>query len=55
MIPMSITSMEPIKTPSLQAAELERLRRELLRKIVENEARRRAAHAATQKVRSDAA
>jgi len=55
MMAMSMTSMEPIKTPSLQTAELERLRRELLRKIVESEARRRAALATAQNVRSDAA
>jgi len=35
--------MTPIKTTSSRAAELERLRRELLRRIVQNEIRRRAA------------
>ena len=37
--------MEPIKTQSSKEAELERLRRELLRKIVASEARRQAARA----------
>jgi hypothetical protein len=41
--------MEPSKTPSSRAAELERLRRELLRKIVQTEAQRRAALAVAQK------
>jgi len=41
--------MEPIKTSSSRAAELERLRRELLRKIVATEAQRRAAPAVAHK------
>ncbi len=35
--------MQTIKNPSPRSAELERLRRELLRKIVRNEAQRRTA------------
>jgi hypothetical protein len=35
--------MQTIKTPSTRSAELERLRRELLRRIVQNEAQRRDA------------
>lgn len=35
--------MELTKTQSVRVAEMEKLRRELLRRIVENEARRRAA------------
>ena len=35
--------MEPIKTQSAREAELERLRRELLRRIKASEARRQAA------------
>jgi hypothetical protein len=38
-----------IKTPSAQEAEREKLRRELLRRIVANEAQRRAAGAKPQK------
>ena len=34
-------SMQAIKTPASREAELEKLRRELLRRIVQNEARRR--------------
>lgn len=34
--------MEPVKKPSSKAIELERLRRELLRRIIANEAQRRA-------------
>ncbi len=41
--------MQTIKTASSRAAELEKLRRELLRRIVENEARRRDARAAPAK------
>ncbi len=37
--------MQPSKASSSRAAELEKLRRELLKKIVENEAQRRAARA----------
>jgi hypothetical protein len=37
--------MESVKTASSRAAELERLRRELLRRIVQNESRRRDARA----------
>jgi hypothetical protein len=37
--------MEPINIQSSRTAELERLRRELLRRIVANEARRQAARA----------
>jgi len=33
--------MQAIKTPNSRSAELERLRRELLRRIVQNEAQRR--------------
>jgi hypothetical protein len=39
--------MEPIKTQSSRMAELERLRRELLRKIIAAEARRQAARSVT--------
>jgi len=35
--------MQPIKTQSSKAAELEKLRRELLRRIVANEIRRQSA------------
>ena len=35
--------MESTKTQSARVAEIEKLRRELLRRIVKNEARRRAA------------
>jgi len=38
-------AMETIKTQPSRAAELERLRRELLRRITQNEARRQAARA----------
>jgi hypothetical protein len=41
--------MQPIKAPSSKAMELEKLRRELLKKIVENEAQRRAARAVDSK------
>lgn len=41
--------MQAIKTSSNRMAELERLRRELLRRIVQNEAQRRATHAAVAK------
>jgi hypothetical protein len=34
--------MQPIKTESSKTAELERLRRELLRRIIASEARRQA-------------
>jgi len=36
-------SSEPLKSQASRKAELERLRRELLRRIVQNEAQRRAA------------
>lgn len=41
--------MQPIKMSASKAAELERLRRELLRKIVQTEAQRRAALAVAAK------
>jgi len=41
--------MQPTKTPSSKAVELEKLRRELLKKIVQNEAQRRAARAVVTK------
>jgi len=41
--------MQTIKTPSTRSAELERLRRELLRRIVQNEAQRRDARSAAAK------
>jgi hypothetical protein len=44
-----LTSMPPIKTSSTRSIELERLRRELLRRIVQNEAQRRATHTAAAK------
>ena len=36
--------MQPIKAQASRAVELAKLRRELLRRIVANEVRRRAAH-----------
>ena len=44
-----LTAMAPIKTTSAGSTELERLRRELLRRIVQNEAQRRATHTAAAK------
>jgi hypothetical protein len=44
-----LTFMPPIKTSSARSLELERLRRELLRRIVQNEAQRRATHTAAAK------
>jgi hypothetical protein len=41
--------MQTIKTPTVRSAEIERLRRELLRRIVQNEAQRRAAPLAAAK------
>lgn len=38
-------AIEPVKPAPSRSEELERLRRELLRRIVESEARRRAAQA----------
>ena len=41
--------MENVKRPSAREAELERLRRELLRRIMENEERRRPVPSAAAK------
>jgi hypothetical protein len=41
--------MQTIKTPNARLAELERLRRELLRRIVQNEAQRRDTRSAAAK------
>jgi hypothetical protein len=41
--------MQPTKSQAARAAELERLRRELLRRIVENEAQRREARVTASK------
>jgi hypothetical protein len=41
--------MQAVKTQSSRSAELEKLRRELLRRIVENEALRRRARLVAQK------
>ncbi len=41
--------MQPIKMRSARAVELEKLRRELLKKIVQNEAQRRVARAVVSK------
>ncbi len=41
--------MQPLKPPSPKALEIERLRRELLRRIVANEARRQTGRVAIAK------
>jgi len=47
--------MQPIKTPSPRTAELAKLRRELLRRIIASEARRQAARGAAVAMRSQTA